>query len=524
MNAMQTKSSCTRGHRLILLVPALMALGLVMALVWVGGCSPNEPFDPDSIINHAPVMNMSVSPVDETELNPTSYYSRRFSWFGSDQDGWVDEYYVSIRTDATVAAPWDTTTRTDTTMTFVTDNEGSAEAMFFLVCRDNRGALSDTLKRFIPLRNFPPAVNFQSDFDPVRNMQREVTMDGTTPVDTTYWNWGVSNFRFFALDLDGVETMDDYFRYTMSPDDPTETYDLGDPLADPLTTWVRAPFSGEDEVKEFEILISGAPAGLATLTVSVTDEAAADTRMSYSWEVREPKSNILYIKDNTSTAGRALYTSLMDQRFGEGNWDLYDFWFGFPDNGVVLLETMRLYEAVIWTDGGTTSDNLRIASARGGILESYMHPEAGEVQGRLLMVSKVLTGSLSGLPASFIQGVVGVSPTGDPAPTLNLVASKQILGLSPHLTPATCLTSTAKGIGMKPLAGTEPLYRLEECAGCYGRRPPWDPIVAVRRPELTVEPFAEFVGFSLQLEYFDSDQVIAALTAVLDIEMGVPAP
>ena len=62
-----------------------------------------------------------MTPVDSaTVLNPTSYFNRTFRWSGTDVDGWVVEYHLSIRTDSAVPAPWDTTARTDTTMSFVT--------------------------------------------------------------------------------------------------------------------------------------------------------------------------------------------------------------------------------------------------------------------------------------------------------------------------------------------------------------------------------------------------------------------
>jgi hypothetical protein len=499
----------------------------VLVLVWLTGCAPNEPFDPDSVANIPPVVKMSVSSFEGDGLNPTSYFNRKFSWYGSDQDGWVQEYYVSIRNVAAIPAAWDTTTQTDTTMTFTTDGQGDAEATFLIVCRDDRGALSDTLVQFVPLRNFPPAVNFQSDFDPLRNMQREITLSGTSPADTLYWNWGVANFRFFALDLDGSETMDAFYRYTLANIEPTETFDEGDPQADPLTTWVRVPFASDSQIRDFQIFVSGLPAGPRSITVSVIDAAEADTRFSYSWEVREPKSNILYVKDNSSSLGRILYTALMDDRFGSDNWDLYDFWFGFPDNSFVLLETMRLFDAVIWTDGGVTSENLAIAAARDGALQSYVYPTDSSTPGRLLFVSKVMAGSTTGLPPTFIQGVLGVSPTGEPAPALQLPTGKQALGQLGGLLPMTTSSSRARGIGLKLFegAGAEVLYRMEECPRCYGSpRPPFDPVVGVRRPERAVSPLAVVVSFSVQLEYFDQAEVIDALTVILTDEMGVSAP
>ena len=98
------------------------------ACAWLAACT-NDPFDPDQLPNQAPTVRFFVEPVDaDQNLNPTSYFSRTFHWSGSDADGQVAEYHVSIRPDAGVEAPWDTTSRTDTTMTFTTDDEGLAQA------------------------------------------------------------------------------------------------------------------------------------------------------------------------------------------------------------------------------------------------------------------------------------------------------------------------------------------------------------------------------------------------------------
>ena len=516
-------------------------LGVAGLMLWLTACAPNEPFDPLSVANSRPVVKMSIAAVNpEQELRPTSYYERRFSWYGSDQDGWVEEYFVSIRTEADVPAPWIATTNTDTVMSFVTDDEGNAEATFFLVCRDDRGALSDTLEQHIPLRNFQPALRFQSDFEPLRNMQREITNPGTVDADTTYWNWGAGFFRCFALDLDGAATMDAFYRYTFAEDDPAEVYDEGDLLADPEINWVRVPFSLAGEIKEFELFVKDIRPGQVTLTIAVADEAGAEDRLQFSWEVRAPKSNILYVATAPSSISRAFYEELMDERFGEGNWDTYDFWFGFPEHAFILLESIRQFEAVIWTDGGVTGNTLTRAASAGGVLESYLLPQGGEQAGKLVMISKGLIGA--SLPSSFLQNIMGLNPSGNNAPELSLLSGKQALGTPlgdplalPDLTSA---ASAARGIGLKLLdedttAGTawgaaEVIYRMEECStlrgSCYNGRPPNDPIVGVRRPTRAHTTEAKVVGLSMQLEYFERTEAIAALMAVLDTEMGVSRP
>ena len=242
----------------------LLVTSAILALV-LAACT-NDPFDPDTLPNAAPTMRFFAEPVDpEGELSDTSYYERTFHWSGSDQDGRVETYFVSVRLDPAVPAPWDTTARTDTTMTFVTDAEGRAEVTFLLACRDDRGALSDTLVRHVPMRNFPPELDFQGDFNPLANMQREFVYEGEDVVDTIYWNWGLMTARLFAFDLDGRETMDDFYRYTTADTDPSEIRPWDDPTADPMLHWIEVPFSGSSDIEEFEIGLAGLPPGWRTL-------------------------------------------------------------------------------------------------------------------------------------------------------------------------------------------------------------------------------------------------------------------
>jgi len=515
MNAWQR-----HARRVVAALPALMACAFV-------ACT-NDPFDPDSVENQRPVVRFFATPTEpDGELNPTSYFSRRFHWSGSDADGHVREFYVSVRTDAAVPAPWDTTTRTDTTMTFATDADGQAEATFYLACRDDRGALSDTLVRYVPLRNFPPALNFQSDFDPLRNLQREFVLEGDAVVDTIYWNWGAMNVRGFAFDIDGNQTMDDTYRYTCAEVEPTVTMPADDPDADVMLHWLEAPFETDDDFREFTIRLAGLPAGQRTLTVAVGDEAEAEARLELSWLVRAPRGPVLVIPDNSSGNARAFYREFLAGYLGEDGWDEYEFWFGFPDSPYILLESMRRFEVVLWFDGGSTSNNLLTAAGRGGALERYVQPNDGAAPGRLLMISRNLTGSASDLPYYFRQTVIGVSPTGSPASQLEPesgAVGAVAVGARPHLPPMTLASTQARGMGLDLLAGTEELYRFEECFRCFGRRPPWDPIIAVRRPGRDTAELASAVGVSFELHHMDPEEARAALAAILAEELGVDAP
>lgn len=517
------------------------APGLALAAAaLIAGCAANEPFDPASVPNQKPTARLFVGPVAPgAELNPTSYYRRTFRWSGTDVDGWVREFHVSVRTQADVPAPWITTTRTDTTMTFTPDAQGRAEATVYLACRDDRGAVSDTVVQRIPLRNFPPAVNFQSDFDPRRNLQREfrdingnVTTNPAAAVDTTYFNWGPMSFRLFALDLDGAATMDDFYRYTFADGDgdALETRDEDDPLADPNTGWVRVPFNSSAEIKKFSIFARDIPPGSPrTLRVSVRDEAASDANFSYSWEVRAPSGPVLFISEGQTPAARGFYTGVLDTRFGVGGWDQYQFWFGWPEDAAVLLETFRKFQVVFWSDGGSGSLNLKTASAIPGVLQQYLFPPAGAPQGRVLFTSRGFLGQVNGLSNAFVQAVLGVSPTAAPATPLRLPSGRSALhqGAStlPDMTTATTLQVGGYGLSLLATGDNEALYRMETCTDCYGdpRRPspPYDPVVGMRMPARATSPLARFAGLSVQVESFNQVQASAVLRAILDTELGV---
>ncbi len=515
----------------------VLLLGLMASSSWLTGCTANEPFDPETLENHKPTVRLSVAPpANGGEINPTSYLNRSFFWSGTDRDGHVVEYYISIETEEGVAAPWDTTTNSDTTMTFVPDPQGVANVTFRLACLDNRGAYSDTLVQMIPMRNHPPSVSFESDYEPRQNMQREYIYEGEAIVDTTYWNWGPTNFRCTVYDLDGFDTMDTFYRYTTMDGDPDQEWDWEDPNADPETGWVVKPFmdepsyTGQGGFYQFEIYLNDLEPGERTLTISVKDDVFGDEMFQYSWQVRAPSGPVLYIPDNTSpSVGRPLYYSILDETYGEGNWDKYEFVYGFPDRPHVLLETMRKFDAVVWTDGGSTSSVMQRASTRSGVLDQYLVPQDDSEAGRLLLVSKMITGEGALGPSPyFIGAVLGInaaasSPEAVISNFMNRDAEPQDGGS--YLPTMAGSNNFGQGRGMTPLAGTEALYRMEYCVRCYNtNRPPFDPIVGVRRPLRETNPLANMVCFSVQLEYFINDQVSQVLQQVLTEEMGVVAP
>lgn len=484
-------------------LPAALAVAGALAVL-AAGCG-NDPFDPDSVANQRPIARIFISTADpDQELNPTSYYRRTFSWSGTDSDGFVREFYVSISADEEVVAPWDTTTATDTTMTFTTDDNGEAMALIRLACRDDRGALSDTVSRLIPLTNFPPVINFQADFD------------------TFTWSYGAASLRFFALDVDGNETMDDSVVYYLdTADTMLAPLNEGEPGADPNLRPVRMAFQ-DPENAQFEIgLRNIATPGERTLTVEVGDEADAVTKFQYAWECLPARGQVLLLDDFAGDFDVPVQHAAMDSIFGPGGWSLYDLGAGLPDRLWVLTETLRQFPAAMWYTGATASYNLANAQE---VLADYMAPsDPGVEAGRLLLACKTVVGSPTiRLGSVFVQQSLGVSQIASPATIFVIPIDKQALPLRPGLPALRPSSAYGTAIGMAPVNGAEPIYQMEYHR--YSPRPPFEPYVGMRFPgSATGEP-ARAVTLSCQLEFMMLEDVIGALRGIFGDEMGVELP
>ncbi len=481
-------------------------LPVVFAVVWAGGCT-NDPFDPASVPNHRPVARIFVAPTAGDSLNATSYFRRTFHWSGSDEDGFVVAYYVSIETQAGAAAPWDTTTRTDTTMTFTTDDQGRAMALIRVACVDDRGAVSDTVSQFIPLRNFPPVINFVSDYDTLR------------------WSYRAADFRCFALDLDGQETMDDSVVYYLDTADTTlAPVPFGSPGADPNDRPVRKalddPAQGLFEIDLYDIRTPG----LRTLTILVGDEADATARFTWQWEVFPAVGPVLLVDDFPGSFDAPAYYAAMDSLFGPGGWSLYDLDDGLPDRLWILTETFRQFQGIVWyTAAGTSS---KLIAAADAITEFVQPTEPEQVPGRLLLVSAGVIGGSQQLPPSFVTEVLGIGRT-PTQPTFYIPSDKTAIPVD-ETSPLPVLhfvNSVSAGVGLQPLVDSDPLYHMEYYLfWSRTRRPPYEPYVVVRHPSAALAPSASAVTVALQLEYVQPGERVTILRHLLQDELGVIWP
>jgi hypothetical protein len=485
--------------------PLLAVIAAAALCALAAGCT-NDPFDPASVPNRRPVARVFVTAPVGGELNPTSYYQRTFYWSGSDADGFVEEYYVSIETEPGVSAPWTATVATDTTMTFSTDDLGEARALIRLACRDNRGALSDTISQFIPLRNFPPVINFVTDYD------------------TTYWSYSSANFRFFALDLDGNVTMDDSLVYYLDTADTTLAPVVeGGPLADPSQRPVIKRLDNVD-AGQFEVNLHGsAVPGDRRLTVLIGDEADATTRFEWDWEVRAPLSDVLLVDDFIGNIDRTFYYAAMDSIFGPDNWSLYELSNGLPDRLWVFKETLGQFPCVFWYTGASTSTALNQAA---DIVAEYLYPPAGSTatSGKLLLVARSLVGGNPLLSPNFVMNTLGVQRTAT-QPGFSIPATKVCYGIRPGLPTLGFVNGFSTAVGIAAMAGAEPVYQMEyNMFWSPSRRPPYEPFVGVRKPSAAVSQYATSVALTLQLEYTQPAASTEAIRVLLRDELGVELP
>jgi hypothetical protein len=268
------------------------------------------------------------------------------------------------------------------------------------------------------------------------------------------------------------------------------------------------------------------------LTVTVGDEANADTRFDWTWEVKEARGPVLVVDDSGPFSDQFYYAA-MDSIFGARpadpewphDWSVYDVSGGLPDRLWVLRETFRQFDVVLWYTGGGMS--LRLLGAVTPLTD-YLAP--GGVNpppaGRLLLCSRAVTGAYTNLPQGFVNNMLGINTTSAPANAFSVPVGKKAVNNQrpalPDITSVETFPQTQEGVGVTPRTGAQAIYKMEYHT--YDTRPPYEPFVCVRRPLSASDPLARSVVLTIQLEYFDRAEAIAALRALLTTELGVAAP
>lgn len=139
----------------------------------------------DRNLNMPPETKISIDSINlsgENRLNS----SVSLSWFGTDQDGFVEYYEVSVDGEN-----WRETTNQDSTILFdIPAGQDTANADFYVRAYDNDGNVDESPAYLsIPLQNTPPVANINGE---------------TAPYDTAFM---VSTFAWTATDNDGDESI-----------------------------------------------------------------------------------------------------------------------------------------------------------------------------------------------------------------------------------------------------------------------------------------------------------------------------
>ena len=503
---------------------AWWVLGLLGATV-VGSslvsCA-NDPFDPESLDNTPPQARIFVGG-SGGELQATSYNGATFHWSGTDNDGLVVGFHVSIAPDGEAPTDWIFTTRDETTATYATDINGEAVPRLWVVAEDNRGALSDTVSTAFPLVNFPPVLEFAVDFDPVAQ------------------SFSAATFELFGFDLDGDETLLPVVDYRFEGSDPSILQESGEPGADPSVGWVRRP----RDRRRFNLDLRGVPAGdpddefRQTVYVRLVDEAGATSDFSYTWQVFEVRGEVLLIDDNAIAAGRdQFYIDVMNAHLGDA-WNLFAAT-SLPTDPDDQWLTLSPFRTIVWYSQ-PVSPSPRLAAAQDVLtrfITADLDPETpGLQQGRLYLEYQLAGATTGGLSTAFKTGVLHVG--GTPFPRNQIVRVSEVAAAigptleinsqDPSLPDLVHDPLTASGTyfglwGMSLGADAVPLWNFEQ-AEWGGRSDPTcripgcEPTVALRWP---VNGLARVVTVAFQIDYADaSGNAREAVRAILRDHLGV---
>jgi hypothetical protein len=459
---------------------------------------------------------------DPDSLAPTTYYNASFHWSAVDVDGFVVGYHISINPNGDTPATWIFTTQEESTATYLTDQDGRAAPTLFVVAEDERGALSDTVAVTFPLLNFPPLLEFNDGFVPVKE------------------SFGAASFEYFGFDIDGDETLLPYVEYRFAGSDSTRVYDIGDPLADPSLGWVRV----SKNPARFSLLLQDIPPGdptknfEQTIYTRIADEAGGVGEFQHTWTVYEVVGEVLLIDDalNTPTlASRdSFYRQSMRQLMPNAHsvWDVSD---GLPDQDNDIWLTFQQFRLIIWYTGSSESANLlRAQSLLTRFLTTDLDPDTAEPDsGRLFLETQFIT-TPAQLGPSFAGNVIGVEKTPDPRSSFRvtsatLTALQGRVEIEPSSPDLPLIASAGQNYlggagfffnlyGLTAKAGTAELYRFEPHTYTPGSRIPENPLLAVRRPATGL---ATTVTFGFQLEYSNAlGNATEALGLVLRNHLG----
>lgn len=481
---------------------------LVLAgLLAVFAACTNEPFDPDSLENMPPVARISVDHGDS--LAATSYNEARFAWSGSDQDGFVVGFWVSIETnDDEFAAPWIYTTDDDTVATWTTREDGTIVPVLSVVAVDDRGALSDTARVAFPLVNSPPVLEYGEDFEP--------------PAASL----GAADFDLFTFDVDGDDTLEDFVEYRYAGSDPDVVFAADDSTADPALGWVKA----DRPRRGFRLRLRSIPPGdpddgdRQTVYMRVRDVAGAATVLEHTWVVPPIRGSVLVVDDDSrDTLSRdAFFEAAVQAHFGD-QWTRVAA-AGLAGDPEVVQASLEAFDTILWyvQRQGKGANIEAVHEALETFLTSDRDPDTAGVQPGKLYLDFQYVGAPSGtsqLNDAFRTGFLKVqanpfegqitSPEfvqGEIGPELDILSGDAAVGDLIYTGNGEATYFDLWPIGVPADAAT--LYRFESARWSARCRTGCEPPVASRFPAAGE---ANVVCVSFQLELTD-DLAVAQQT------------
>lgn len=325
---------CSRHHFVILLCTAL-----AFAL---SGCDENPPARPKT--NQPPETHLFLQP--DRQL-ATTQSLQTLHWWGDDPDGRVIGYLYTFAPDPQDITEFDSTQATDWTFTqamqktFSLRFTGTDSVFRFQISAvDDQNAVDPTPATLdIPVKNSAPEVVF---------------VPSATVPDTTFT---AVVFSWTGTDLDGDETIQAY------------EYVLDDTTA----AWVEIPGKTTFVLLKEQDGITEGEHAFYLRAVDIAGARSETIRMpenpDRTWYVKRPRGRVLVLDDyGILDDAPAFYGGTLDTLAGEystldikhdGNRD------GQPDllpgSNLALVETMKLFEAVIWYgDFATNFDVARV--------------------------------------------------------------------------------------------------------------------------------------------------------------------
>lgn len=253
-------------------------------------CDKGEP-----IANTAPQTHISIEEINlvgENRLNSVV----RLSWYGTDKDGYVIGYEVSLD-----AQNWGFTTTQDSTFRFdIPAGQDSVDIKLYVRSLDNDSLRDPSPAELtIPLKNTPPVATIEKD------------------VQTTGTSIGVATYRWNASDQDGDQTIieaevrfNNGAWYSIPPNQKLLTFVL-DPNINSGPTTAEVYFANDDNPQT--ATIDGLEAGGSnTLYLRTKDIANSYSDIDTAEVVTLvlPTSDMLVISGQSSTVSGVYQTAL----------------------------------------------------------------------------------------------------------------------------------------------------------------------------------------------------------------------